>query len=236
MSRSLSIFLPLIALLAPGVSLAAEDAIPAQAQTETADPVRDYVLDFETHSDEQIITSTIDLNGDGTDEVLISRNTLSNGRQGNIWTLYESAPGGIFVRRDALVDGGPIEFHRAAVSHRPRANGQGRELLRYSPGSGREGWLTTFALGENGVTETALRELTPFEDGGLYESLFENPDTRLVFELQDAGPLRKKYLPFGGWFRSMTLAKWAILGLGALILLVLLLNLLQTFRRQPHTP
>lgn len=217
--------IPLFPALACAALLAS--ALPAQAQS-IPDPVKDYLGTFAVHRGESVITATPDLNGDGTPDLLITRNTLANGRQGNLWVCYESLAGGGFRRIDELPDGNPIEFHQKAVSLRPRRDGKGMELVRYSPGGGGEGMLSVFRLtSDGGATEASLGEFNPGIDTDRYASLFENPATQLVFVWEKSDVLLRRHFPLGRWFLHMTPLKWAITALGALAALVVLLALLR---------
>lgn len=196
--------------LAPLSSLRAQDPMPV------GDPLRDYLNQFETQPGEQLISSQVDLNGDGKDEVFLSRSSLSNGRQGNIWVLYESLPDGTWKRHDGLGGdgGGVIEFHLKAVSVQPDGKG-GKMLVRYSPGSATSGRLTTFQLRKGAVLETTRQgEINPRDgDAALYDQYFAKPESQLTFQLRDMTELRAKYLPFNGWFREITAGKLIFLAL-----------------------
>lgn len=207
-------------------------AASARAQEPAAihDPVRDYLHDFETSSEEDLVSSQVDLNGDGVDEMFLSRSSLSNGRQGFIWVLYESLPGGLWKRHDTLGgdDGGAIEFHPKAVAVQPDGKG-GRQLIRYSPGGASTGRLTTFQLRNGGIIESVRAgEIQPEDNhAALYEQYFANPKTSLTFQSRKMAELRSKYLPFGGWFHELTAGKLIFLGLCLFLPLWFLRKLLQ---------
>lgn len=207
----------------------------AQEPGPVRDPIRDYLNEFETHPGEQLLSTQVDLNGDGIDDVFLSRSTLRNGRQGNIWVLYESLPGGLWKRYDTLSgeDGGVIEFHTKAVSVQSDGKG-GKMLIRYSPGSANSGRLTTFQLRKGAVSETIRPgEFLPVAgDAALYEQYFGNPASQLKFETRSMTELRAKYLPFNGWFHHMTLGKLVFLGLCAFVPLWILRGLVLIFFRR----
>lgn len=188
--------------------LSAEERVPIR------DPVRDYLNDFETQPDEQLISTQVDLNGDGVEEIFLSRTSLYNGRQGNIWVLYESLPGGLWKRHETLggEDGGVIEFHPKAVSVQADGKG-GKMLIRYSPGSASSGRLTTLQLRNGGVSESERKgEIAPLAgDAALYDQYFSNPESQLTFALRNMAELRAKYLPFNRWFHEITLGKLVFL-------------------------
>jgi len=214
--------------LAP-VLLATAAAQSAPAPGPVIDPVRDYLATFDVRRGEEIITSSADVNGDGTPDVFVTRNTLYNGRQGNIWVVYESIPGG-FRRIDELSEGLPIEFHRMAVSFRPRRDGKGVELLRYSPGGAGEGVLATLSIGGGTAREQMIEEgFRPGSDEARYGAMFENEATRPVFVSEPSDVLLRRYFPMGRWFLHMTPLKWAIaavVGLAALVLVLAVLRIL----------
>jgi len=203
------------------------------------DPLRDYLENFDVRRGESVITADPDLNGDGIADLLITRNTLSNGRQGNLWVCYESMGAGSFRRIDELAEGNPIEFHQKAVSFRPRRDGKGLELIRYSPGGAGEGMLSSLKLSGGGATETILEDLRPSGEPDRYTSLFENPKSQLAFHWEKSDVLLARYFPLGRWFLHMTPLKWAIAVLGALATLVLVLALVRVFlggRAAPAVP
>lgn len=209
----------------------------AQAQNipPIRDPIRDYLNHFETQPGEQLISTEVDLNRDNIPEIFLSRTSLYNGRQGNVWVLYESLPEGLWRRHETLNDshGGVIEFHPKAVSAQPDGNG-GKLLIRYSPGSARSGQLTTFQLRKGGVSESIRQEIQPTEgDAGLFERYFNTPQTQLSFQLRSMDELRAQYLPFNGWFHEITIGKLIFLALCALVPLWILRTALGIlFRRK----
>ncbi len=212
---------PVLVALAGWISAAvAEEAAPP-----VLDPVQNYLAEFHVRRGEEVIISRIDLNGDGTEDVFISRNTLSNGRQGNIWVYYESLPGGGYARIDELAEGAPIEFHQKAVSFRPRRDGKGLELVRYSPGGAGEGLLAAIRLGGGSSSERILEEFRPGADMARYDGLFANEATRLRFVAEPSDALLRRYFPFGRWFLHMTPLKWSIVAVVVLGLLVVVLVL-----------
>jgi hypothetical protein len=209
------------------------------AEIPITDPVRDFLGNFDVKGNKTVITARPDLNGDGTPDVLITVSNFSNGRQGNIWVCYESTPGGTFRRIDELAEGVPIEFHQKAVSFRPRRDGKGVELVRYSPGGAGEGILTALKLGGGTAAETEIGDFRPREDPGRYSALFESPKTQLVFQYEDSNVLLARSFPFGRWFLHMTPMKWVIALLGGLTGLVIVLALIRGFlgmRRGPSVP
>lgn len=202
------------------------------------DPVHDYLESFEVRRGETVITAHPDLNGDGTPDLLITRNTLRNGRQGNLWVCYESIGPGQFRRIDQLPDGNPIEFHQKAVSLRPRRDGAGLALIRYSPGGGGEGLLSEIRLNPDGLVESDARAFRPGASAGQYEALFENPKSQLVFQEEASDLLLSRHFPLGRWFFHMTPLKWAIALVGALaglVLVLALVRLLQATRERRST-
>lgn len=219
------------ALLAP--------VLNAQDHFSVRDPIRDYLNDFETRPGEQLIVSQTDLNGDGTDEVFLSRTSLYNGRQGNIWVVYESLPDGSWKRHESLSgeEGGVIEFHPNAVSVQPDGKG-GKKLVRYSPGSSRSGRITTFQLRNGGVSESVQEgEILPGDKHeGLYAKTFENPQTKLAFQWQNMDELRDRYLPFNGWFHEITAGKLVFLTLCVFAPLWVLRGILGIFFRRKRDP
>jgi hypothetical protein len=211
----------------------------AETVAPITDPVRDFLASFEVKHNRTVVHSSPDLNGDGIPDVLITCSDFANGRQGNIWVYYESTGPGTFRRIDELSEGVPIEFHQKAVSFRPRRDGKGVELVRYSPGGAGEGTLTVFRLGNGGGTEAKLDELRPRDDPGRYSSLFETPKTQLAFAEEESNVLLARYYPMGRWFLHMTPMKWAIAIIGGLALLVVLLSIVRVFmglRRGPAVP
>jgi hypothetical protein len=212
----------------PFALLALASVAVARAQsTPVPDPVRDYLANFDVRRGEEIITATADINGDGTPDMFVTRNTLSNGRQGNLWVVYESVPGG-FRRIDEQSDGAPIEFHRKAVSFRPRKDGKGLELVRYSPGGAGEGVLAALVIGEGTARETVTEEgFRPGSEEARYASLFEDESTRPVFVAEASDVLLRKHFPMGRWFLHMTPLKWAIASVAGLAGLVVLLAVLR---------
>jgi hypothetical protein len=209
------------------------------AEVPITDPVRDFLGSFDVKGNKTVVSARPDLNGDGTPDVLITVNDFSNGRQGNIWICYESTADGSFRRIDELAEGVPIEFHQKAVSFRPRRDGKGVELVRYSPGGAGEGFLTAIRLGGGTAAETVIDDFRPREDQSRYTALFESPKTQLVFQSEDSNLLLARYFPFGRWFLSMTPMKWAIAVLGGLTGLVIILALIRVvlgMRRGPSVP
>lgn len=216
------------AAICTGALLAA--AAWGQEAAPVRDPLRDYLNDFETSPDEELISSQVDLNGDAVDDLFLSRSSLANGRQGFIWVFYESLPAGQWRRHDTLDgnDGGVIEFHPKAVSVQADGKG-GKMLIRYSPGGASTGRLTTFQLRNGGVVESVRAgEIQPEDTHApLYEQYFGNPKTSLMFQSRNMAELRSKYLPFGGWFHEITAGKLVFLGLCLFVPLWFLRKILQ---------
>lgn len=157
------------------------------------DPRQDYVETFQCEDSDELIVSEIDLNNDGVDDVFITQRGLYNGRQGNIWVLYRSLPGGDFERLDELSGGGVIEFHPKATSFRERENGAGRDLVRYAPSGGGKGYVITFELGPAGMGEVIGRQISPGgSDEEFFIETFENRDTWLVYTRQNVGEIREE--------------------------------------------
>ena len=189
-------------------------------------PIRDFLRHYDVENPRDVVRTELDLNGDGVSEILLSYNNMVNGRQGNIWVLYRSLPGGGFERLDEVNGGGPISFHQKASAMRKISSGA--EILRYSPGGAGRGAISSFQLGPNGVVETQPREIVPQGgDAATYDALFENSATKLVFIVEDAKKLRRKYLPIREWLRGMTLLKWCLYIVGVLVALFVLLLILR---------
>ena len=189
-------------------------------------PMRDFLRHFDVENPRDVVRTELDLNNDGVPEILLTYNNLVNGRQGNIWVLYSSLPGGGYARFDEVTGGGPISFHQKASAF--RKNRSGTEILRYSPGGAGRGAISSFQLGPSGVEETQPREIVPQgSDAATYEALFENPATKLVFIVEDARKLRRKHLPIREWLRGMTLLKWCLYIVGILVALFVLLLILR---------
>lgn len=76
--------------------------IVSYAETET--PVEDFVAQRkgDVSDDEVLMMFRVDLNGDGKEEVFLSREKNRNGRLGNIWDVYISRSNK-FLRCDQLV-------------------------------------------------------------------------------------------------------------------------------------
>lgn len=164
-----------------------------QAVEIVSNPRADYLEHFQCDDADDLIISEIDLNNDGVDDVLITQSSLYNGRQGNIWVLYRSIHGGQFERLDELAGGGVLEFHPKATVFQERANGAGRDLLRYAPSGGNRGYLTTYQLGPAGVGESVGRQISPGgADEDFFVRTFENPATQLAYTRRNAGELRSE--------------------------------------------
>tara|TARA_R110002096_G_scaffold159011_6_gene324633 strand:+ start:2044 stop:2721 length:678 start_codon:yes stop_codon:yes gene_type:complete len=191
-----------------------------------SNPMRDFLLNFDVQDPKDVIKTEPDLNADGVPEILLTYNNTVNGRQGNIWVLYRSLPGGGYERIDELTTGAPIEFHQKASAIKKR-NG-GADIVRYSPGGSGRGVISSFNLGTEGVGETVIREISAAgSDAAIYQSMFNNPETKLVFVAEDAKKLRWKHLPLREWLRGMTILKWCLYIVGLLVALVFLLLMLR---------
>ncbi|MEM1295960.1 MAG: hypothetical protein AAGH89_11385, partial [Verrucomicrobiota bacterium] len=134
-------------------------------------PMRDFLKHFDALDPRDVIKTEPDLNGDGVPEILLTYNNTVNGRQGNIWVLYRSLPGGGYERIDELTTGAPIEFHQKASAIKKRSGGA--DIVRYSPGGSGRGVISSFNLGSEGVGETVIREISAAgSDAATYQAMF----------------------------------------------------------------
>ena len=215
---------------------------------EIGDPHKDYVAHFQCEDSDDLIVSEIDLNNDGIDDVFVTQRGLYNGRQGNIWVLYRSIPGGKFERLDELSGGGVIEFHPKATAFQDRANGSGRDLIRYAPSGAGKGHVVTFELGAAGIGEVFGREIAPGgSDEAYFIKTFENPETILAYRLRNVGDVRAGIddsdapTDDGDSGASFTPFQWFVMSIGTLAGLFVLYvclrigpDLIRIFRGRPR--
>ncbi|MBU4212157.1 MAG: hypothetical protein L6437_07330 [Kiritimatiellae bacterium] len=123
------------------------------AQAQVIDPIRDYADRYGLQDQSEIIRLDADINGNGEDEIFLSREGLVNGKAGNIWIVYVTAHGG-YEKLDK-----PITFRRDAfvVDQHP-ALGR-KALLTYRPSGGGKAKLVALRLENNKVKEEVCEEV-----------------------------------------------------------------------------
>ena len=190
-----------------------------------SNPEKDFLRNYASDRKENLIRTEVDLNGDTVPEILFSLTSMVNGRQGNIWVIYRSLPGGNYERIDELTGGGVLEFHQKATAIQNRGS-SGRRLLRFSPAGSGRGMLISYELDANGLGETVLDpEIAPLgADAATYTNLFEDPNTRLVYHFENAGKLRDRYFPLQKYLEKMNFIRWCLFAVGVLLALLLLVG------------
>jgi hypothetical protein len=105
-----------------------------------------------------------DLDGDQVDDLLLSGNR--NGKAGLIWTVY-------LKRGDAYIEVGSITAHPMAISIEPDHDRSQSEpdrrfharIWTFEPGSGREGTLGYYRVGEKKIEDFTGVEIYPGDAG-----------------------------------------------------------------------
>lgn len=181
-----------------------------------AEPERDFMKDFASDRKEDVIISELDLNGDGVKDYLFSLSqSMRDGRQGNIWVIYQSAAG-TWNRFDELTGGGVIVFHQKAASI--QRSGKTVSIYRYSPTSSDRGMVLSYTVGASGVQEKVLHEdYAPLgAQASDFTRLFETKATQLPVRTENAGVLTDRYFPLRKWLEKMNLIRWSLLAVGVL--------------------
>ncbi|MEM7015693.1 MAG: hypothetical protein AAF585_29890, partial [Verrucomicrobiota bacterium] len=159
------------------------------------DPEADFLRHYDASQTEDLIRTERDLNGDGAPEILLTLTSMHNGVQGNIWILYRSRAAGGFDRIESTSNGGIIEFHRQAASAQERQDREGSDIVRYSAGGGGSGHITSYAMTADGIEETVIQKINPRAveaDAEIYDTLFNNPATRLQYEIESVADFENR--------------------------------------------
>jgi hypothetical protein len=125
-----------------------------------------------------VLRMQADLNGDGQDEVLLSRAGLTNGQQGHIWNVYSPKKG-------AFAYVGQCIFHPAAVFIGKFEDNEWGIVTYFRDGPDR-GALMLVTVTEEGMQERKLRDIGPGEneeDAKLYGTLFYNDNEAKIQEI-----------------------------------------------------
>jgi len=123
--------------------------------SEVINPVEDFIMMYGDVSDEEIICMfCVDLNGDGIDEVFLSRKKDRNARLGNIWTVYASQHNK-FVRSDRLIS----VFHNSLILRKSVDKEQYRLFSLTSPNKG-EFLLMEFFLSKTDILSRKIANIT----------------------------------------------------------------------------
>ena len=128
-------------------------AIVSHAETEN--PLEDFVAQRkgDVSDDDTLMMFRVDLNGDGKQEVFLSREKARNGRAGNIWDVYMSRDNK-FLRCDQLV----TLDHDSLVLKRVARTGRHRLFSVTSPQKPYL-LLTEFLVSETGITEKRIAKI-----------------------------------------------------------------------------
>jgi len=189
------------------------------------EPERDFLKDFASDRKEDVIISEVDLNGDGVKDYLFSLSqSMRDGRQGNIWVIYQSAAG-TWNRFDELSKGGVIVFHQKAASI--QRSGKTVSIYRYSPTSSDRGMVMSYTVGASGVDEKVIHEdYAPLgAQAADFTRLFETKASQLPMRTENAGVLRDRYFPLQKWLEQMNLIRWSLLAIGILLVIFVLAGL-----------
>ncbi|MCG2658820.1 MAG: hypothetical protein L6437_01055, partial [Kiritimatiellae bacterium] len=127
--------------------------IVSYAETET--PVEAFVAQFkgDLGDDETLMMFCLDLNGDGKEEVFLSREKDRNGRAGNIWDVYISCSNK-FLPCDQLV----TLDHRDLIRKKTATTGQYRLFSVTSPQKPQL-LLTEFLVSKTAITQKKIAKI-----------------------------------------------------------------------------
>jgi hypothetical protein len=145
----------------------------------TGDDLDDVTkLQFSFYPPKTIKRVIADVTGDGLQEILLTVNGLTNGMEGNMWTIYTPVAGGYRIM-------GGLTFHPKAF-YAGDFEGYGWGVVRYFHSSSESGSLV-FTKIENGRSvDTKIREIFPkdnAEDMALYNRLFNNENQPRIEEI-----------------------------------------------------
>lgn len=120
------------------------------------DPVRDYLSKFtfydgqrNFYSDDRLLRLNLDLNAGGRNEVLLSIARDQDGKQGNVWSVYESTVSGyVEVGQMTFSPGG---FYLGNIDE---INAYG--LVTLGPGGGGEGTLSAYLFDGHDLREVEI--------------------------------------------------------------------------------
>jgi len=175
-----------------GIMLCLMSSVAAESIVENAR--EDFLNEWKPSDDSKLLSLEVDLNNDGEKELLLSLPNLTNGKQGNLWTLYipiGRSLGNEFKKQyrkvEATAAGLPIEFHLEAATRRA-AEG---DLLTYAPGGAGRGQLMTYQLRGQALSDTILREIAPqAEDREEFLDLFHSEKKDLPVEKKTVSEVR----------------------------------------------
>lgn len=140
----------------------------SSAANASDDPVRDYVRSFSAiggdrsiYSDDKLLRIDLDLDNDGTKEVLISMARNRNGKAGNIWHIYSRTPSG-FKSVDV------ITFSRTRFYLGDLPNGK-HGIASFFPGAAGAGVMWGNIFDGSRVSKVILGEIVWNKQSNTYE-------------------------------------------------------------------
>lgn len=129
------------------------------------DPVQDYLrrdrprayADNTTgadsyHAEDKVFRLALDLNNDGTEEVLVSSTKDRDGKQGNIWSVYEPTGSG-------FIEVGTATFNQQAFYVGPIDQNAAFGLVTFHPGGAGEGTVDAYVLEARILRERRLADI-----------------------------------------------------------------------------
>jgi hypothetical protein len=114
----------------------------------------------------EVLAFTHDIDGDGVEEQFVTLAGFTNGRRGNIWTIYSgNLPTSII---------GEAQFPpNYVVSHASEPHKLPKGLYTYWPGDQQKGHLICYSVVEGKIVEKDIGEIEPLgRDKALFDSIF----------------------------------------------------------------
>lgn len=139
-----------VLLISTGISLAA-----------TNDPVKDFLQKTppyireagKFYSDDRVLRLDLDLNNDGQLETLVSLARDRDGKQGNIWAVYQARPEGSIEVGNMTFS--PSRFYLGNIDEINRYG-----LVTFGPSGGGEGVLRAYLFDGSSIEETQIGAVT----------------------------------------------------------------------------
>ncbi len=158
---------------------------------EIDNPIEDFIATVHSAaSSDKIMVLVTNLRGAERQEVWLSSPTLTNGKAGNIWRLYQSADSGFTVYDQ------PIVFRAEAFTIR-KSTKHGSELLTYHPGGAGSGSIIAFSWNGEILEERKVEEVSVEKPSKTYREIVQSDWPGRVRTVPKS-EARKIRIPFSG--------------------------------------
>ena len=132
------------------------------------DPIRDFALTANPEGQGQLQQLKLDLIPGLPAQIFLSWTKDTDGKAGNIWTVYQPEKDGSFTRLEDPCVFRPDCFYVGSIPGKP-----GRYLATYTPASSRDGELTAYKFDGKAFVETDLGRLEPLSsESDLFSQFF----------------------------------------------------------------